>query len=77
MTAISRPINEKCYILGVRMRLWFIWAMLAVLWALQAGFAALVHHTKAAVIMAAMSAFFALVGSIVRRRTSENEATER
>ncbi len=52
----------------VEMRLWLIWVVLAVIWALQAGAALVVHRTRWAVIMFAMAAFFALVGSIVRRR---------
>ncbi len=56
------------------MRLWIIWAVLAVIWALQAGMAALVHHTRPAVIMAALAAFFAVIGSIVRRRTGPQGA---
>lgn len=55
------------------MRIWIVWAVLAVIWALQAGMAALVHHTRPAVIMAALAGFFALVGSIVRRRTADRE----
>jgi hypothetical protein len=51
------------------MRLWMIWVVLAVLWALQAGAAALVHRTRPAVAMFALSLFFAVIGSIVRRRT--------
>ncbi len=52
------------------MRLWMIWAVLAVLWALQATAAALVHNQRYAVTMYAMAAFFALVGWIVRGRTA-------
>ena len=51
------------------MRLWIIWIVLAVIWALQAGAAALVGRGRPAFIMFALAAFFALVGSIVRRRT--------
>ncbi len=50
------------------MRLWLIWFVLAVLWALQAGAALVVHRNRWAVIMFAMAAFFALIGSVVRRR---------
>ena len=51
------------------MRLWIIWAVLAVIWALQAGAAALVHRTRPAVVMCGLSLFFALVGYVVRQRT--------
>ena len=53
------------------MRLWMIWAVLAVLWALQATAAVLVHNQRYAVTMYAMAAFFALVGWIVRGRTAK------
>ncbi len=53
------------------MRLWLIWVVLAFIWALQAGAALLVHRTRAAVIMFGLAAFFALLGSIVRRRMGE------
>ncbi len=52
------------------MRLWMIWAVLAVLWALQAGAAVLVHWTRAAFAMALMALLFAAVGYVVRQRTS-------
>ncbi len=53
------------------MRLWMIWAVLAVLWALQATAAAMVHNQRYAVTMYTMAAFFAVVGWIVRRRTAK------
>ena len=50
------------------MRLWMIWLVLAVLWALQAGAAALVHRTRPAVVMFCMALFFAVIGYVVRQR---------
>ncbi len=52
------------------MRLWMIWAVLAVLWALQAAAALLVHRERPAVVMFGMAFLFAVVGGIVRRRTA-------
>ncbi|WP_158615335.1 hypothetical protein [Acidipila sp. EB88] len=51
------------------MRLWMIWVVLAVIWALQAGAAAMVHRSRPAVMMFALAIFFALVGTVVRERT--------
>ncbi len=56
------------------MRLWLIWIVLAVIWALQAGAALVVHRGRAAFIMSVMAGFFAVIGSIVRRRTLEEAA---
>ena len=53
------------------MRLWMIWAVLAVIWGLQATAAVLVHNRRYAVTMFAMAAFFAVVGGIVRQRTAK------
>ncbi len=50
------------------MRLWMIWAVLAVLWALQAGAALVVHKGRWAVVMFGMALLFAAVGSVVRQR---------
>ena len=50
------------------MRLWMIWAVLAVLWGLQASAALLVHRTRPAVVMYGMAVLFAVVGSVVRKR---------
>ena len=52
------------------MRLWMIWAVLAVIWGLQAGAAALVHHIRPAIIMLGMAVFFAVIGYVVRKRTA-------
>lgn len=51
------------------MRLWMIWAVLSVLWALQALAAVYVHHMRPAIVMFAMAALFWAVGLVVRRRT--------
>ncbi len=51
------------------MRLWMVWAVLAVIWALQAGAAAMVHHQRPAVIMFGLAVFFAIIGAVVRHRT--------
>ena len=51
------------------MRLWMIWAVLAVIWALQSGAAALVHRTRPAVVMLGIALMFAAVGYVVRKRT--------
>ena len=50
------------------MRIWMIWAVLAVIWALQAALALTIHHIRPAVVMFAMAALFAVVGYIVRKR---------
>ncbi len=50
------------------MRLWMIWAVLAVIWALQAALALSIHHNRPAVVMFAMAALFSIVGYIVRKR---------
>ena len=52
------------------MRLWMIWAVLSVIWGLQAAAAVLVHNRRYAITMFAMAAFFALIGYIVRGRTA-------
>ena len=54
------------------MRLWMIWAALAVIWALQAAAAVWAHWERSAVVMFAMAALFAVVGAIVRRRTARS-----
>ncbi len=54
------------------MRLWMIWAVLAVIWGLQAMAAAAVHNRRYAVTMFAMAAFFAVIGGIVRGRTAKH-----
>ncbi len=46
-----------------------IWPALAVLWALQAGAALVVHREKPAFIMFGLALFFAIIGNIVRRNT--------
>ena len=51
------------------MRLWMIWPALAVLWALQAGAALVVHREKPALVMFGLALFFALIGNLVRRNT--------
>ncbi len=53
------------------MRLWLIWIVLAVIWALQAGAALVVHRGRAGFVMSALAGFFAVIGLIVRRRTLE------
>lgn len=50
------------------MRLWMIWAVLAVIWALQASAAAIVHKGRWAFTMYVMALLFAIVGYIVRKR---------
>ena len=50
------------------MRLWMIWAVLALIWALQAALALTVHHVRSAVVMFGMAALFSVVGYIVRKR---------
>ena len=52
------------------MRLWLIWIVLAFIWALQSGAAFLVHKPRAGFIMFGLAAFFAVIGLIVRQRTS-------
>lgn len=51
------------------MRLWMVWAVLAVIWALQAGAALVVHKGRWAVVMFGLAALFGAVGSVVRKRT--------
>ncbi len=50
------------------MRLWMVWAALAVIWALQASAAAIVHKGRWAFTMYVMALLFAIVGYIVRKR---------
>jgi hypothetical protein len=50
------------------MRLWMIWAVLAVIWGLQAALALTIHHIRPAVVMFGMAAMFAVVGYVVRKR---------
>ncbi len=50
------------------MRLWMVWAVLAVIWALQASAAAMVHKGRWAFTMYVMALLFAVVGYIVRKR---------
>jgi hypothetical protein len=50
------------------MRLWIIWAVLAVIWALQAALALTIHRVRPAVVMLCMAALFSVVGYIVRKR---------
>ncbi len=45
-----------------------IWAALAVIWALQASAALLVHRTRPAVVMYGMAVLFAATGAVVRSR---------
>jgi hypothetical protein len=51
------------------MRLWIVWAVLAVIWALQAVLAVAVHHQRPAIVMFGMALLFAAVGGVVRQRT--------
>ena len=46
-----------------------VWPALALIWALQAGAALVVHRGRAALVMFAMAVLFGGVGQIVRRRT--------
>ena len=50
------------------MRLWMVWAALAVIWALQASAAAIVHKGRWAFTMYVMALLFAVVGYIVYKR---------
>lgn len=59
------------------MRLWMIWAVLAVLWGLQATAAATVHKGRWAVVMYAMALLFAAVGYVVRKRTLNGVVSKR
>ncbi len=54
------------------MKLWMVWAVLAVIWALQSGAALVVHKGRPAVVMFALAVFFAVIGEIVRRRTARS-----
>jgi hypothetical protein len=62
----ASPAPERIYDEG--MRLWMIWAVLSVIWALQAALALTIHHLRPAIVMFAMAALFAVVGYIVRKR---------
>jgi hypothetical protein len=52
------------------MWLWLIWAVLSVIWGLQALLALLVHRGRPAVVMFGMAILFGVIGSVVRRRTA-------
>ena len=49
-----------------------VWPLLAIVWALQAGAALVVRRGRAAFVMFAMALFFAVIGEIVRRRTTRS-----
>ncbi len=75
------PIRERpnlaLRIYAEAMRLWIIWAILAVIWALQAALALSIHHVRPAVVMFGMAALFAVVGSIVRKRMRARAAEQK
>ena len=50
------------------MRRWMIWALLALLWTLQALVAFLYHRIPQALLMIVISCFFILIGYIVHMR---------
>ena len=50
------------------MRIWLIWVVLAVIWALQAGAALVVHRGKAAAVLFGIAVLFAIIANIVRQR---------
>ncbi len=50
------------------MWLWLIWAVLSVIWGLQAVLALLVHRGRPAMVMFGMAILFGVVASVVRRR---------